>query len=428
MKLNERMRRLPLLGSALVFAVLTVGGAAGQAIAAPTIEILSPAGREMWPGGVPQTITWTSANLDPAAVISIWFWDASAGWTFVANLPRTETSYTWPVPTRPVAAGWLYVGSWVSNTYEVYTTPDGPVRILNRSRPDLDGNGQADILWRHTSGAPYLWEMAGATVTASAYLPSVSNSWEIQGLGDLSGEGTTDILWRESASGSTYVWEMRGATVTAVAFTEQQADATWAIQGLADFGGDGRSDILWRHSSGSLYLWEMAGATVTASASLPMVPNEWQVADLGDFDGDLRADILWREKASGATYLWLMDGPIPTGHGFTDAQADTSWTLEGVGDFDGDGRTDILWRHASGVRYVWLMHEAIVASSGYLPTVDSAWTIRQLADLNGDGRTDILWREGVSGNTYVWLMNGLAKTAGAFTTRQADNSWTVQVP
>jgi len=74
------------------------------------------------------------------------------------------------------------------------------------------------------------------------------------------------------------------------------------------------------------------------------------------------------------------------------------------------------------------MHEAIVASSGYLPTVDSAWTIRQLADLNGDGRTDILWREGVSGNTYVWLMNGLAKTAGAFTTRQADNSWTVQVP
>jgi hypothetical protein len=43
----------------------------------------------------------------------------------------------------------------------------------------------------------------------------VPNDWHIQGVGDFSGDGKSDILWRQDGSGQVYVWEMNGLQVTA---------------------------------------------------------------------------------------------------------------------------------------------------------------------------------------------------------------------
>jgi len=45
---------------------------------------------------------------------------------------------------------------------------------------DFDGDGKADILWRHTSGLLALWLMNGGSITSSLGLGAVPTSWAPQ--------------------------------------------------------------------------------------------------------------------------------------------------------------------------------------------------------------------------------------------------------
>jgi hypothetical protein len=43
---------------------------------------------------------------------------------------------------------------------------------------DLNGDGKADILLKHTDGSIYAWTMGGPTVTAGGYLMG-AGSWSV---------------------------------------------------------------------------------------------------------------------------------------------------------------------------------------------------------------------------------------------------------
>ena len=92
---------------------------------------------------------------------------------------------------------------------------------------DFNGDGKADLLWRHTSGAVAIWLMNGTAVIGSAVLGTV----------------TTD----------------------------------WTIVGVRDFNGDGKADLLWRHTSGAVAIWFMNGTAVASGAGLGTVPTVWQI-------------------------------------------------------------------------------------------------------------------------------------------------------
>ena len=54
------------------------------------------------------------------------------------------------------------------------------------------------------------------------------------------------------------------------------------------------------------------------------------------------------------------------------------WTIVGTGDYDGDGKADILWRNtATGDTYLYLMNGLGVTSEGYLPNVPTDWAVVQ---------------------------------------------------
>ena len=44
---------------------------------------------------------------------------------------------------------------------------------------DFDGDGMADILWRHSGGTVALWEMNGGAIKASFSLGVVPTDWSI---------------------------------------------------------------------------------------------------------------------------------------------------------------------------------------------------------------------------------------------------------
>ena len=83
-------------------------------------------------------------------------------------------------------------------------------------------------------------------------------------------------------------------------------------------------------------------------------------------------------------------------------------------DFNGDAKADILWRNViSGEVYIWLMNGTSIGSQGSSGTVsDLNWQIEYVGDYTGDGKADILWRHQSTGEMSVWVMNGITRESG----------------
>jgi hypothetical protein len=82
-------------------------------------------------------------------------------------------------------------------------------------------------------------------------------------------------------------------------------------------------------------------------------------------------------------------------------------------DFDGDGKSDILWQQpVSGDLWVWFMNGSYSAGSTVI-TGATDWRTPGAADFNGDGKPDILWQHPVSGELWVWFMNGAVSLGSA---------------
>ena len=120
------------------------------------------------------------------------------------------------------------------------------------------------------------------------------------------------------------------------------ATPAWEIRGLGDLAGDGKTDIVWRHqTSGMVYLWPMDGSAPLSETYVATVDPAYDIVGTGDFDGDGKADLLWRHATLGEVWVWLMDGAAPQSRGLLGDRG------PGVRD-QGCGRPG--WRRQSGHR------------------------------------------------------------------------------
>src|SRR5438270_496172 len=149
-----------------------------------------------------------------------------------------------------------------------------------------------------------------------------------------------------------------------------------------------------------------------------------------DFDGDGKDDILRRNSATGENYIFFMNGTaILATEGYIRTMADQNWQVAGIGDFDGDGKDDILWRNAlTGENYLFPMNGLVIkATEGYIRTMaDQDWQVVGIGDFDGDGKADILWRNAFTGQNYLYPMNGttILGTEGYIKT-VSDRNWRV---
>jgi Ca2+-binding RTX toxin-like protein len=298
---------------------------------------------------------------------------------------------------------------------------------------DFNGDANADILWRGNNGSLIGWGMNGNVIASSSFLTSNGTvvapdaTFSVVGLSDFNGDGNADVLWR-STSGALVDWTMNGSVIAASANITSngapvQPDASFSVAGIGDFDGDGKSDILWRSTSGTLVDWTMNGSVINSSANITsngatVRPDaSFSVAGIGDFDGDGKRDILWR-STSGEVIDWTMNGSdiassADTTFNGAGVRPDATFSIAGVGDFNGDGKSDILWRSTGGSLVEWLMNgntivsSASITSGGVAVTPNATFHVVEIGDFNGDGNSDILWRND-NGALAEWLMNGTA--------------------
>jgi hypothetical protein len=190
----------------------------------------------------------------------------------------------------------------------------------------------------------------------------------------------------------------------------------------------------------------VGSATINSTQAAELLSGQWyinlhsdnfaggeirgQVAVVrGDLDGDGQSDVVWRNVSTGDNYLYPMNGTaILAGEGYLRQVADQNWQIAGIGDFDGDGKADILWRNSvTGENYIYLMNGKDIAGEGYIRTVaDQNWKMAGVGDLDGDGKSDIVWRNSSTGENYLYPMDGLAiKPTEGYLRTVANLGWAI---
>lgn len=206
---------------------------------------------------------------------------------------------------------------------------------------DLDGDAHRDLVWEQltwdaasgtfvSSGRTTVWLLDGGAVKGLRQLPELSG-WRLAGIGDLNRDATSDLLWRELGSGGgTAIWLIANAAMTASAALPSVSESGWAVAGMADVDGDDRADIVWRNTEdiGHNALWLMDGPTIVGGGYLPNVsPWAWTLVHVQDVDGDNRADFIWR-AVTGQNAWWQMNGTTLLGAGLLPAVPDAQWEIK----------------------------------------------------------------------------------------------------
>jgi hypothetical protein len=235
-----------------------------------------------------------------------------------------------------------------------YRGRDVPHDVAGSRRPDLlardAGTGAVQVL--PGDGSPGF----GGPLPTGQVRPGVDTLLVV---GDWDGDGYTDVMSRLPGTGRLrlHLGDGSGRLGDPVRRWAGWGDRR-AIVSPGDISGDGLPDLLAQDTAtGEVYLYPNDGRGGFGDRWI--MRSTMLAADLtaaaGRWDKDGSPDIIVRERATGALWLYRINGPgglmdpVLLRRHFSRYDA-----LVGVGDFDGDGHSDLLARQArSGEMYLF---------------------------------------------------------------------------
>ena len=238
-------------------------------------------------------------------------------------------------------------------TYD-FAPPPTPAPALSGSTATFDGDWNNDVLARVAATGDLLRYGGTGRGTLSPGV-RIGTGWQrlraMETVGDLSGDGASDVLAVEVGTGRLLLYrgDGRGGWLSAV-----QAGTAWQVMdrlvGPGDVTGDQRPDLYARDSGGALWLYPGNGAGGFRPRT--RVGTGWQAIDTivapGDFSGDGVPDLIGREAATGS--LWLYRGNGRGSSVLPRLRIGGGWeVMDAVmspGDLDGDRVPDLLARRA----------------------------------------------------------------------------------
>ncbi|MDB5235008.1 MAG: hypothetical protein JWR44_2001 [Hymenobacter sp.] len=221
---------------------------------------------------------------------------------------------------------------------------------LNIALGDVNSDGRLDIVatdYDSNAVQVLLGQAGGGFSTAIAYSTGTSNSPQSVALGDVNGDGRPDIVTANTNTNTAAVLlGQAGGTFATAVLCSTGANSSPFSLALGDVNGDGRTDIITANyyvNTAGVLLGQGGGtfapvasyATGTGSAPINVA--------LGDINGDGRPDIVTANIISGT--VGVLNGQA----GGTFATAVPYATVANgnprsvaLGDVNGDGRLDIV--------------------------------------------------------------------------------------
>ncbi|MET9296768.1 VCBS repeat-containing protein [Streptomyces sp. NPDC003077] len=332
------------------------------------------------------------------------------------HLPNSET--TWTLPSFSTRLGSLddlqpgdalnninshvvlFVG-WTDSSHTTanimeHARPGTNARKATYSRNYIVNNGFKPYRYKKVIESPVTVPDKGMT--------------NVTAVGDLTGDGITDVLAVETATGDLYRYSGPDYTGSDTARVKIGFgwDSVSNIVGVGDLTGDGIPDILAVDAeTGNLYRY--SGPNYSGRDKVQIGTN-WNsmanVTAVGDLTGDGKPDIIAVETSSGK--LFRYSGPDYSGG--SRVQIGTGWnvysSITGVGDITGDGVADIiavdnktgeLFRY-SGPHY----------NGGTKTKIGTNWNsminMAGVGDLNGDKIPDLIAVE--QSSQYLYRYSG----------------------
>src|SRR5207302_10986179 len=118
---------------------------------------------------------------------------------FVTECSGAKDIYTYGASASGASSGWQTRGT---GTVQAPT----PLVVCK----DFNCDGAADLIWQNQgTGQLAAWFMQGTTHgSTSVFNPSgvADLRWQVVGVGDFNGDGQADLVWRHSATGQLAIW------------------------------------------------------------------------------------------------------------------------------------------------------------------------------------------------------------------------------
>jgi len=236
--------------------------------------------------------------------------------------------------------------------------------------PDLDGNGISDIVIQHTGGFQYAYLMQDSgtfvSVLSEGPIPALPAGYVVLGWPDLDGDGDTDLVIQEP-SGFTFAYLMNGLTVDNSGAVPGLPSATYSTIGFPDLDGANGDDIVIQDAGGFTFAYLMNGLVESSSGQIPGLPTAtYSTIGFPNLDGADGDDIVIQE-AGGFTYAYLMNGLTTASEGPVPGLPTVTYTTIGFPNLDDANGADIVIQEAGGYTYAYLMNGLATASEGPVP-------------------------------------------------------------